>query len=108
MTMTVSISDFRDDISGYLDRVKRGDTVVIKDEKKDEEIAEIKAKKKFDPIAYRRMLKRVSGTFTARDHPEWASLPKIVSWVNTSRKQAERSFDVPPRLRRGDLDSSGK
>ena len=48
MIITVSISEFRQNISDYLVRVKAGDTLVLKDEKKDEEVAEIKDFHVFD------------------------------------------------------------
>lgn len=66
MTITVSISEFRNNISDYLNQVKAGHTVILRDEKKDETVAEVTGKKKWDPVAYEKMLRRVAGTFTAK------------------------------------------
>ena len=92
MTWTVSVGDFRNNLSDYLARVGLGQSLLVKDEKKGQEIALVTPKKKFDPKAYHEMLQRVSGTISAKDHPEWATIPKVVSWVNKSRQAAERSF----------------
>lgn len=99
MTVTVSISDFRDDISGYLERIKRGDFVVIRDEKKGVNVAEVTAVKKFDQkkyaADYKKMLRSLKG-IRAKDHPEWATQAKVEKWLRQTRMNAERSFDVPP------------
>lgn len=100
MTITVSISEFRQNISDYLDRVKAGDRLILKDEKKEEEIADVIPRKKFNQkkyaAEYRKMLKRVAGTFTAKNHPEWATKKDVIRWLRKTRKAAERKFDVPP------------
>jgi len=96
MTITVSISDFRDNISDYLEKISRGDIVIIRDEKKNKEIAEVIGRKNFDPVAYRAMLKRVAGTFTAKSHPEWATRAKVEKWLRKTRMRDERKFNVRP------------
>ena len=100
MTITVSISEFRQNISDYLARVKAGDTLILKDEKKDEKIADVVPRKKFDQKAYaadyRRMLKRVAGKITAKNHPEWATKAKVEKWLRKTRLANERHFDVHP------------
>lgn len=99
MTWTVSISDLRDNFSDYVAKVQAGDDLLVRDERKDEEVVKVvPAKKKFDPVAYRAMLKRVAGTFTAKNHPEWATKKKVEQWLRKSRMEAERTFDVPPRF----------
>ena len=99
MTHVISISDLRNSLSDYLFKVKLGDSLVIKDEKKDEEIAEIIPRKKFDQkkyaASYKRMLKNLKG-ISAKDHPEWATRAKVEKWLRQTRMNAERSFDVPP------------
>ena len=95
MTITVSISEFRNNISDYLARARAGDRIVLKDEKKDEEIAEVVGKKKWDPEAFERALRKVAGTFTAKRHPEWRTKRQVIAWVNKSRREAERTFDIP-------------
>lgn len=94
MTITVSISEFRNNISDYLTRAQAGHTIVLKDEKKGEEVAQLVGKKKFDPIAYEKALRRVAGTFTAKNHPEWRTKRQVINWVRKSRLEAERSFDI--------------
>jgi len=99
MTWTVSISDFRNNLSDYLEKVRLGDDLVIKDEKKNEEIVEVKSKK-FDQKKYAKdyakMLQRVAGTFSAKNHPEWATIEKTEKWLRESRLADERKFDVYP------------
>lgn len=93
MTITVSISEFRQNISDYLARVKAGDTLVLKDEKKGEEIAEVVGKKRWDPVAFEKALRKVAGTFTAENHPEWRTKRDVIRWLRKTRKEADRSFD---------------
>lgn len=90
MTTVVSISDFREKISDYLDQVARGDIVIIKDEKRNRELAQVTGRKQFDPVEYRKMLKRVAGTFTKERHPEWATISKVEGWLRKSRMADER------------------
>lgn len=91
---TVSISQFRQDLSKYLAYVQRGATVVVKDEKTNQEIAEVIGKKTWDGQAYIAMLDRVAGTFTAKNHPEWATKQKVERWLRKSRLADERTFNV--------------
>ena len=92
MTITVSISEFRNNISDYLAQVKAGDVLILKDEKKDEEVAEISGKKKFNPISYERALRKAAGIFTVKRHPEWRTKRQVIAWVEKSRREAERTF----------------
>ena len=96
MTHVVSISDFRQDLSYYLGLVTRGDTVILKDSKKGEEIVQMTKTQKWDPVAYRAMLRRVAGTFTVKNHPEWATREKVEKWLRRTRMTDERKFDVYP------------
>ena len=92
MTITVSISEFRQNIADYLARAREGHTIVLKDEKKGEEIAQLVGKKKFDPKTFGRALSALAGTISAKDHPEWATTGKINQWLRQTRKAAERHF----------------
>lgn len=92
MTITVSISDFRNNISDYLAQVRAGDTIVLKDEKKGKEIAQIIKKKEFDLQSFKKTLRRVAGTFTAENHPEWRTKRDVIKWVEEGRKAADRTF----------------
>ena len=94
MTITVSISQYRQHIADYLLRNREGHTITIKDEKRGEVIADVIPRRKFDPIAYSAMLDRVAGTFTAKNHPEWATKKKVERWLRKSRLADERTFDV--------------
>lgn len=93
MTHIVSISDFRQDMSYYIGLVSRGDTVILKDSKKGEEIVQITKTQKWDPVAYKAMLKRMfANPISAKDHPEWATKTKVEKWLRTTRKNADRDF----------------
>ena len=93
MTHVVSISDFRQDMSYYIGLVSRGDTVVLKDSKKNEEILQMTKTHKWDPVAYRVMLKNMAANpITAKDHPEWATRASVEKWLRETRKNADRDF----------------
>lgn len=92
MTITTSISHFRQHISEYLAKVKAGHTIMLKDEKKGETIAEIVGTKKFDPEAFGRALKEATGVFTVKSHPEWKTKRDVIRWVKKSRATADRIF----------------
>lgn len=92
MTITVSVSQFRQNISDYLMQAQAGHTIILRDNKKRRDIAQVVGKKKFDPKRFWTTLKRVSGTFTAKNHPEWRTKRDVIRWVQESRKAAERSF----------------
>lgn len=93
MTATVSISDFRNNISSYLDFLSRGD-VILRDEKKNLDVARITGIKQWDPTAYSQMLKKLAAkpVFSAKDHPEWATLRDVQKWLRQTRKNADRDF----------------
>ncbi len=92
MTITVSISRFRQNISDYITRAQQGDIVILKDEKKGEEVARITAKKKFNSESFGKALKVSMGTFTAENHPEWKTKKDVIKWVEKGRAQADRTF----------------
>lgn len=97
MTHVVSISDFRQDLSYYIGLVTRGDTVILKDSKKGEEIVKVSRTKKWDPKSYRAMLKRMlANPISAKDHPEWSTMTKVEKWLRQTRMADERMFDVHP------------
>lgn len=97
MTQIVSVADFRNDISKYLSLISKGDVVIIKDNKKNIEIAQVTGTKTWNPEAYRAMLKRmVANPISAKDHPEWATRSKLEKWLRSSRLADERNFNVRP------------
>lgn len=92
MTITVSISNFRSNISDYLAQVKSGHTIILKDEKKNIEVAEVKVRKKFNSKKFWETLKRNTPIFTDTNHPEWKTKRNIIRWVNEGRKAADRTL----------------
>lgn len=92
MTITVSISQFRQNISDYLAQVQAGNTVVLKDQKKGVTLAKVVGEKKFNPESFGRALSRAAGVFTAKNHPEWRTKRDVIRWVEEGRKAADRSF----------------
>lgn len=92
MTLTVSVSELRNNISGYLDKVVKGSRVLIRDEKRNIPIAQITQTSAFDKTMYEKVLRKASGVFTAQNHPEWATKKKVIDWVSKSRLAADRTF----------------
>ncbi len=92
MTLTVSVSDLRGNISQYLERVMKGTRVLIRDEKRDVTIAQITPTATFDKEAFGKALKEARGIFTAGNHPEWKTKEDIIKWVEQERKAADRTF----------------
>lgn len=92
MTITVSISQFRQNIASYIEKAKQGDTVILKDEKKGQQLVQLVGRKKFDPIAFGKALEAAAGVFTAKNHPEWRTKRDVINWVEQGRKAADRTF----------------
>lgn len=90
--ITVSISEFRQNISDFLAQVEKGDTIVIKDKKKGRELAQVTTKKKWDPVAFGIALKKAAGIFTVKNHPEWRTKRDVIRWVERERAKADRVF----------------
>ncbi len=92
MTLTVSVSEFRNHLSDYLDKVSEGTRLIIKDEKKDVAIAELTPTQSFDKEAFGKALKQAAGVFTAKNHPEWRTKKDVIKWLRETRKNADRTF----------------
>lgn len=92
MNISVSITQFRQNIADYVAYAQAGDTVILKDQKKNEVIAELTGKKSFDLASFKKTLAEVAGTFTAQDHPQWRTKSNLVEWLEKGRKAADRSF----------------
>ena len=90
MTIIVPISQFRQHIATYIEKAKAGHTVILKDGKKDQQLVQLVAKKKFDPDAFGKALKAAAGVFSAKNHPEWKTKRDVIKWVEQSRKASER------------------
>lgn len=92
MTLTVSISQLRNNIADYLEKVIEGNRVIIRDEKKDTVIAELTKAKSFDKDTFERSLRKAAGVFSAENHPEWKRKTDVVEWVRKNRLANQRSF----------------
>jgi len=93
MTLTVSVSELRSNISSYLDRVTKGARVLIRDEKKDLTIAQITPQtSNFDKEAFEKSLRKAAGIFSLENHPEWSTKKRINSWLRKQRLADQRSF----------------
>ena len=64
MNTIVSVSDFRDNLTDYLELLQTGSKVVIKDARKDKTIVELTSStpKKFDWDAYLKDVKKLAGS----------------------------------------------
>jgi len=92
MTLTVSITELRNNISSYLDKVKEGDQVLIKDNKRRVTVAQITKVHSFDRDSFLKTMERVAGVFSAENHPEWATKEKVIKWLRKTRQTNQRSF----------------
>ena len=92
MTIIVPISQFRQHIATYIEKAKSGHTVILKDEKKGQQLVQLVGKKKFNPEAFGRALKAAAGVFSAKNHPEWRTKSDVIRWVEQTRKASERNF----------------
>lgn len=92
MTITVSISQFRQNIATYIEKLKGGDIVILQDEKKNQSVAQLTRKKKFNPKAFGDALHTATGVFTLQNHPEWTTKVDVIKWLEKERKNADRTF----------------
>ena len=92
MDITVSISEFRQNISEYIAKARQGHTIILKDNKKGEEVAELTGSWKWDPEGFRKALHKAAGSISAKNHPEWRTKKDVIRWVEKSRAAAERKF----------------
>lgn len=92
MTLIVSISQFRQHIADYIAKAKDGYTIVLNDEKKGEQIAQLVGKRKFNPQTFGKALKAATGVFTTNNHPEWQTKNDVIRWVKKERLASERTF----------------
>lgn len=92
MVITVSISQFRQHIAEYISKVKEGNTIILKDEKKDQQVVQLAGKKIFNPQTFEVALNQAAGIFSANNHPEWKTKHDVLKWVEKERKTADRQF----------------
>jgi antitoxin (DNA-binding transcriptional repressor) of toxin-antitoxin stability system len=92
MTVTVSISDLRNNISDYLEKVMKGTRVFVRDEKRGITVAELVQTAVFDKVSYEKTLRKAAGIFSTDNHPEWKTKNDVVNWVTKNRLADERTF----------------
>ena len=92
MSITVSVSQLRNNISDYLEKAKLGTKVLVRDDKKDKMIAEITQTKTFNKDTYEKVLRKSAGIFTAENHPEWRTKSDVSKWLEKNRLADERTF----------------
>ena len=92
MTLTVSVSELRNNLAQYLERVSNGANLLVRDAKKDKLVAELVGKKEFDPVRFEKSLRAATGVFTAKNHPEWRTKKDVIKWLENTRKASERHF----------------
>lgn len=92
MTVTVSVSDLRNNISNYLEKVMKGTRVLVRDEKRNVTIAEIIHTTSFDRVVYEKTLQKAAGIFTEENHPEWKTKEDVADWVSKNRLADVRPY----------------
>ncbi len=92
MIVTVSVSELRNNISNYLEKVMKGNRVLVRDEKRDITIAEIIGTSSFDKNTYHKALQKAAGIFSEENHPEWKTEKNVSDWVSKNRLSDQRSF----------------
>lgn len=92
MTLTVSISDLRNNIADYLEQVEKGVHLYIRDSKRGKTIAQVTRAQNFDRDAFEKSLREAAGVFTAKNHPEWRTKKDVVRWLRKTRSANDRKF----------------
>lgn len=92
MIVIASVSQLRNNIADYLDKVMKGARVLVRDEKRNITIAEIVQSRSFDKTAYQQALDSAAGVFSGKNHPEWKTQKDISSWLAKNRLADQRSF----------------
>ncbi len=92
MTIVVSISKFRQHIADYIEKARSGNTVILQDEKKGQEIIQLVGRKTFNPETFGKALSAVAGVFTPENHPEWKTKEDVAKWLEGNRKASDRNF----------------
>lgn len=95
MTWTVPVSDLRGNFADYMARIRLGDDILVKDERRDETFARIVPKKQFNSQAFYQALDQFAGSISAKSHPEWATIKKVDQWLRKIRKASDRRVYVP-------------
>ena len=78
MIISVSISRFRQNLADYIAKVAAGHTVILENEKKEQQIIQLVGKKRFNPDTFGKALKEASGIFTTESHPEWQTKEDVI------------------------------
>lgn len=92
MTLIVSVGELKNNISEYLGQVLKGARLLIRDEKKGKNIAQITQTFSFDKHSYGKALLKAAGIFLSKNHPQWKTKSNITSWVKKQRLANDRTF----------------
>lgn len=92
MTVTISVSELRNNISSYLEKVLKGSRLLVRDEKRNITIAQITKASFFDKEMYEKVLRKAAGIFSSDTHPEWSTKAGVADWVSKHRLSDERTF----------------
>ena len=52
--------------------------------------------KKTKKLTYADKLRKIAGSISAKDHPEWKDIDSIIAWVNEGRAAANRDYSYIP------------
>jgi antitoxin (DNA-binding transcriptional repressor) of toxin-antitoxin stability system len=92
MKFKVSISDLRNNISDYLEKVMKGTQIFVRDEKRGITVAELVQTSTFDKVSYEKILRKTAGIFSEDNHPEWKTKKDVINWVTKNRISDERNI----------------
>ena len=92
MTITISVSDLRNNMSSYLNKVAKGVNILVRDEKRGTDIARIIGSHSFNKSDYEKALLTNSGIISAR-HEEWKNKASIGRWLRATRQQRDRKIN---------------
>jgi len=92
MTLTVSISDLRNNLSDYLEKVMKGTRIFVRDDKRGITVAELIHTSTFDKVSYEKTLRKAVGVLSEDNHPEWKTKSDVINWVTKNRLSDDRNM----------------
>ena len=92
MTLNVSVSEIRNNISRYLEKASKGTRILIRDNKRNVAIAQLTQIFSFDKEMYEKVLQKAAGVLSIEHHPEWGTKTQITKWLTKSRLRSDRSL----------------
>lgn len=91
MTITISISELRNNISAYLTKASSGTNIIIRDDKRSKYIAQITGINEFNKKEYEQALSSYAGSLSEK-HKEWRTKASLNKWIRSTRKQSDRTI----------------